>query len=132
MKELIKQGRYINMMKFQSTEHLSTTERLKVVTKEIIKEYPNLNDDDILKIVGLCDIVFDKITEDVIFRRYYYMLLVIKDDKENFDIIYKDMKKYCNEGIKDKLNRYLYADIERYINGEIESFPMISDYYGDE
>lgn len=118
------------MMKFQNTEHLSVTDRLRVVSKEILLAYPLLSDDDILKIASLCDVVSDTVDEDVIFKRYYYILFIIQDDKTIFDIIYNDMKKYCGNNIKDNLNKYLYDDINKYYNGEIECFPMISDYYG--
>lgn len=120
------------MMEFQSTERCSITERLKIVSNEIINKYPSINSDDILKIASLCDIVSDNVDCDVIFRRYYYMLFVLQDDKANFDIVYKDMKKYCDKSLNNKLNMYLYDDIEKYVNGELDKFPMISDYYGEE
>ena len=41
------------------------------------------------------------------------------------------MKKYCKGCLKDKLNNYLYNDVEKYYNGEIDTFPKISDYYGE-
>jgi hypothetical protein len=118
-------------MKFQNTERCSTTERLKIVSSEIIDMYPKLSSESILKIAGLCDIVSDNVDCDVMFRRYYYMLLVLRDDKYNFDIVYKDMKKYCKDSLNDKLNNYLYNDIEKFCNGKLDSFPMISDYYGN-
>ena len=120
------------MMKFQNTERCSITDRLKIVSNEIVDMYPKLGSDNILKIASLCDTVSDDVNCDVIFRRYYYMLLVLKDDKYNFDIVYKDMKKYCKGCLSNELNNYLYNDIEKYCNGKLDSFPMISDYYGKE
>lgn len=120
------------MMSFQNTERCSVTERLKIVSNEIIGSYPEINSDDILKIASLCDVVTDNVDNDVIFRRYYYILFIIQNDKSNFDIVYKDMKRYCDKSFNNKLNSYLYDDIQKYVDGELESFPMISDYYGVE
>jgi len=119
------------MMTFQNTERCSITERLKIVSTEIVSSYPKISSDDILKIAGLCDIVGDNVDSDVVFRRYYYILLVIKDDIYNFDIVYKDMKKFC-KGLKNDLNKNLFNDICNYYDGNINSFPIISDYYGEE
>ena len=119
------------MMKFQSTANLSVTDRLRVVSNEIINEYPKINSNDILKIAGLCDIVTDKVDYDTIFRRYYYILLVILNDEDNFNIVYNDMLKYCNN-LNSELNNYLFDDIIKYVNNELDSFPLISDYYGEE
>lgn len=120
------------MMKFQNTERCSITDRLRIVSNEILEMYPKISSDNILKIASLCDIVSDNVDTDVIFRRYYYILLVIQDDKSNFDIVYKDMKRFCGKELDNDLNKYLYDDIEKYVNGELDSFPMISEYYGEE
>jgi hypothetical protein len=42
------------------------------------------------------------------------------------------MKRFCGKDFNSKLNSYLYNDIEKYVNGELDSFPMISKYYGEE
>ena len=120
------------MMKFQNTERCSVTDRLRIVSSEILEMYPKIGSENILKIASLCDIVSDNVDTDIIFRRYYYILLVIQDDKPNFDIVYKDMKRFCGKDFNNKLNNYLYNDIEKYVNGELDSFPMISKYYGEE
>jgi len=119
------------MMKFESTERLNVADRLRTVSNEIIEMYPKISSDNILKIAGLCDIVSDKVNSDIIFRRYYYILFVIQDDEFNFDIVYNDMIKLCTD-LKDELNIYLYNDIIKFANNELNSFPMISDYYGEE
>ena len=119
-------------MKFENTEHCTATDRIRVVSKEILVEYSDLTAEETMKIAALCDIVFDEVDEDVIFRRYYYMLLVLNDNIELSKKIYSDMCKYCKDCLKDRLNRILYADIERYFNGELENFPIIGDYYGNE
>lgn len=118
------------MMSFQNTERCSVTERLKIVSNEIIGSYPEINSDDILKIASLCDVVTDNVDNDVIFRRYYYILFIIQNDNYNFDIVYNDMKRICKK-LKNELNKSLYNDIEKYYDGVLESFPMISDYYGE-
>jgi len=118
------------MMSFQSTERCSVTEKLKIISNEIADAYPQIGSDNILKIASLCDIVNDNVGCDDIFRRYYYILLVIQKDKSNFDIVHKDMIRFCDKKFKNELNNYLYNDIERYVNGELDSFPMITDYYG--
>ena len=118
------------MMSFQNTERCSVTERLKIVSNEIIGSYPEINSDDILKIASLCDVVTDNVDNDVIFRRYYYILFIIQNDNYNFDIVYNDMKRICKK-LKNELNKSLYNDIEMYYDGVLDSFPMISDYYGE-
>ena len=118
------------MMSFQNTERCSVTERLKIVSNEIIGSYPEINSDDILKIASLCDVVTDNVDNDVIFRRYYYILFIIQNDNYNFDIVYNDMKRICKK-LKNELNKSLYNDIENYYDGVLDSFPMISDYYGE-
>ena len=40
------------------------------------------------------------------------------------------MIRFCDKKFKNELNNYLYNDIEKYVNGELDSFPMITDYYG--
>lgn len=120
------------MMKFQCTEYCTAIERLKIVSDEIKKMYPGISSDKIKKIASFCSIVSDKVDSDDIFIRYYYILLIIQDDNFNFDIVYNDMKKYCEGRLKSQLTNYLYSDIEKYVDGSLDSFPMISDYYGNE
>ena len=106
------------MMKFEKTEYCDAHERIKIVGKEILYEYPSLDVGDVMKISSLCDIVSDDVNEDVIFRRYYYILFIIYNkDIELSKKIFFDMKKYCKGCLKDKLNEYLYDDIEKYYNG---------------
>ena len=120
------------MMKFQKTDYCDASERIKIVGKELLYEYPKLNVDDVMKIASLCDIVSDNVDEDTIFRRYYYILFVMYNtDIDLSKNIFTDMKKYCKGCLKDKLNNYLYNDVEKYYNGEIDTFPKISDYYGE-
>ena len=122
----------INMMKFEKTEYCDVSERIRIVGKELLYEYPSLEVDDVMKIASLCDIVSNDVDEDVIFRRYYYILFVINN--KNIELsknVYSDMKKYCKGCLKDNLNKYLYDDIEKYYDGVIDVFPKISDYYGD-
>lgn len=120
------------MMKFEKTEYCDVSERIRIVGKELLYEYPSLEVDDVMKIASLCDIVSNDVDEDVIFRRYYYILFVINN--KNIELsknVYSDMKKYCKGCLKDNLNKYLYDDIEKYYDGVIDVFPKISDYYGD-
>lgn len=119
-------------MRFDNTEHCTLSDRIRIVGRELFEEYFDLTVDDAMKIAALCDVVYDEVDADVIFRRYYYMLFVLRDNVELSKRVYSDMCKYCKDCLNDRLNCYLYEDLEKYFNGEIKSFPIIGDYYGDE
>ena len=119
-----------NMMKFRNVETLSPKEKVTNISIEILNEYPEIGTDLSIKIAALCDPVDDVVDEDVIFKRYYYILWKLGKSHPLFDKVLRDMKNLCAGSLKDEINKSLYEEIIKYDNNEISNFPSISDYYG--
>ena len=117
------------MMRFEKTTNYSIPKRIEIVSKEILLEYPMIHPDDAVEIASACCFVPDNITQDDVFRRYYYILNSIYMNYNKANIVYNDMLKYCSEGLEDSVNIELFNDLAAYFNGELESFPIISKYY---
>ena len=117
------------MMKFESVETKDVVEQINIISTEILNEYPSLEPQDVIKIAALCDTIGDKVTEDDMFRRYYYMLLYLGKEYYLYNKIFLDMNSICSNKLEDEINKLIFEDIIKYNNGSINSFPKISDYY---
>lgn len=117
------------MMKFENVETLTPEEKVKTIGIEILKEYPEIGTELSIEIAALCDPVDDEIDEDVIFKRYYYILWELGKNHPIFDKVLRDMKNHCAGSLKDEINQSLYEEIIKYDNNEISKFSSISDYY---
>lgn len=117
------------MMKFKNNENCTFAERVSMISREILKEYPTINVNDAIRISSLCDTTGKVVDEDVIFRRYYYILWILGINNPLYSKIFKDMKRYCDGSLKNDLNKVLYDEIVKYDNNEIDEFPIISNFY---
>lgn len=117
------------MMKFENVEGKNVVEQINIISTEIMEEYPTVDPQDVIKIAALCETVGDEVTEDDIFRRYYYILLYLGKGYPLYNKIFLDMNSICFNKLKDNINNLIYNDIVRYNNNEILSFPKICDYY---
>lgn len=116
------------MMEFKNNEGLSFEDRVKQVSKEITNYYPEIYYDVADKIASLCDTITKDNDYSAIFNRYYYILLYTLK-REVFNNIFKDMVNTCSGKTFNETYINIFADLIKYYNGEIGSFPMISDYY---
>lgn len=116
-------------MKFVCTDRLSTEEQTKVIANEILEEYPNILNDQILEMSLLSNTIHEDYTEDTMFQRYYVILQVLDKNSEVYNKVYSDMVNVCKGKLKNRVYVNLYNDVVRYQNKLIEDFPCISDYY---
>ena len=116
------------MMKFEKNENLDSVDRIELVGKEILNEYSSLEINDVIKIASMCDVISESVSVDDIFRRYYYILWIIGRDNLSYYKILSDMIKYCGDGLDIPINQALFHDVLAYSNGDLFSFPDISQY----
>lgn len=117
------------MMKFESVERKNVVEKINTISTEIMEEYPTIDPQDVIKIAALCNKIGDNVTIDDKFKRYYYMLLCLGKEHHLYHKIFLDMYSICYNNLQVELNKLIFEDIIKYNNGEISSFPKISDYY---
>lgn len=92
-------------MDFSYNAHLLLKERIEDVQKDIIKKYPFINCKQATKIAKLEGAISEKANFDIIFTRYYNILIILKDNKNLYNIVLKDFINICKNN---------YIDEEKY------------------
>lgn len=117
------------MMKFENVEQMDYVKRIVVISNEILNEYPSLAKNEAIIIASLCDVTGAKVTNDDVFKRYYYMLLSLGVTHPLYNKIFKDMNRYCYGKIDKEFNKNLYKELLKYKAGLTHSFPLIKDIH---
>ncbi len=117
-------------MKFEENSHCTFNDRIKLVSKEILSSYPNIRIDDALDIAILDEPINKPADNDVKFMRYYYMLLILHKQIDIRNVIYFEMLNLKESGLIDDKLLTLFYEIEKYLLGERNEFPIVSEVYG--
>jgi len=116
------------MMRFEYNYDCSLEERIDIVKKEILDDYPSIKDSDAKMIASLVRPIEDKVSNDEIFERYYYMLMILRNDNPTFMKLYKEVLDIYNDGLNNK-NTLAMKEICKYVNSEREEFPLLCEFY---
>ena len=117
------------MMRFEYNSDCTLEERIDIVKKEIIDDYPSISEGEAKMIASLCKPVEDKVSNDEIFERYYYMMLIIKKNHPAFNGILREAFDIYNDGLSNNKLCLIMEEILKYINDERDSFPLLSEFY---
>lgn len=116
-------------MRFEYNSNLLFSDRLKLVTQEILDEYPLISKDYALIAASLSSTVDDRSTNDDKFDRYYYLLKIIGRDNEEFPHVFNDLFNLYQQGFNKNINNLLTLSIIDYATGNREKFPELFEYY---
>ena len=110
-------------MRYEYNGNLIYEERVALVSKEIMNNYPFINKSEAILISTMEEPITSSVTDIIKFRRLYN-ILIVKQDTNTFDIILNDMLKL------DKNNKIIQNGILKlleYRNNNI--FPSIEEIF---
>ena len=116
-------------MNYEYTGNCTLEEKVNIVSKEIMEAYPEITLKDARYIAMLDNKVTKEADGHIKFRRLYNILLITFSNTIIFNKVLKDMISAYNS-IKDKTisETNLFEDIILFYKGELETFPIISNY----
>ena len=117
------------MMRFEYNSDCTLEERIKIVKDEIMDDYPSISEADAKMIASLCGPVEDKVSNDEIFERYYYMMLIIKRNNPAFNGLLREAFDIYNDGLVSQKLSLAMEEIIKYVNDERDTFPLLSEFY---
>lgn len=117
------------MMRFEYNCDCTLEERINIVIDEIRENYPLIDLKEAKMIAALSSPVDYKVTNDDIFERYYYMLLILKKGHPSYNRVLKDSFEIYNDGLNNPKLIMIMEEILKYASGDRLSFPLLSEFY---
>lgn len=116
-------------MRFEYNGHLLEEDRIKLVAKEIIDQYPKISIEKAKDAAMLEGKISSKKTVNDELNRLYNIMLVNSENKNIVILVYKDFLKLLKKTHIKQDNSYIYLveEINKYFEGYAK-FPLISDY----
>ena len=116
-------------MRLEYNTNLSFEDRVLLVSKEILDEYPLIEKEKAIEAASLISPIDDKITNDDKFERYYFILKTIDRENEEFSHVFNDAFNVYEAGLEKEINNNIMNDIIEYASYNTNIFPEITDYY---
>ncbi len=116
-------------MKFEYNENLSLVQRIKLVSKEIIKNYPLIDPDAATMSAILSSSVDDKPTNSEKFERYYFILMYLDPTNDEYIHVFNDLYDVYEAGIEDGRYSDCVEEIIRYMAHDRDTFPLLDEFY---
>ena len=116
-------------MKFEYNSDKNIEERIKLISNEIINEYPEIDIGSAKKIAVLDNPIDDKLTDDDRFYRYYMIMLVITKNHSSYMSVFNDALNVYKRGLKNDVLISAMNEIIKFNNGERQTFPILSEFY---
>ena len=116
-------------MRFEYNEDLEKEDRINLVMDEIKSHYEDVDIYSAYMAALLSSPVDDKPTNDEKFERYYHLLRCLNPKNYSYLHIFNDLYNVYEAGIKKTEYNDCVREIIKYITGERNSFPVISDFY---
>lgn len=117
------------MMKFEYNSDCTFEERVELVTKEIMEEYPNISLECAQNAAVIDDPIDDKINNNHIFKRYYNVLLTLDKKDPIFNQVCNDLLRIYQSGISDNKLICLMDELMKYVNNRRSTMPLLSEFY---
>ena len=114
-------------MNFSYNSNLEFDERVQVVADEICKEYPLISRQDAVFAAGNAVAVDGKVTNDVKFNRYYYIMKTIGRHHDEFPHVFNDAFKVYDQGLDNCLYIDVMPKIVDYLTGGRDAFPGFTE-----
>ena len=112
-------------MKFEYNKDLLFEERVRLVTKEILSEYPLISAQSAKEAASLATPIDDKVLPEDKLDRYYFIMKIIGNKHDEFSHVFNDAFEVYQNGIRDDKYNTLMENIIKYMKGEMEVFPEI-------
>ena len=116
-------------MKFEYNENLDLMERVELVSLEIKKQYPNIDNFAAVMASLLASSVDDKPTNEEKFERYYYILKFLNPTNIEYLHVFNDLYDVYEDGIKKEQYNDCMTEIIKFIAKERDTFPDLADFY---
>ena len=115
-------------MKFDYNSHLDFMERCSFVANEIQKEYPLISLKEAVRAASFTIPLDDKVTNDIKFDRYYFILRTIGRGHDEFSHVFNDLYDLYVDGFEKVEYNDLMLKIIDYAAGDDISFPDLVEY----
>ena len=116
-------------MRFEENSHCDFEEKVNLVIKEIVDAYPDISYEKAKEIAILDETINKPADNDIKFMRFYYMLLVLKQNLKYKKELFVEMFNLANSGLKDQKLYYIFNEIYNFMSGKRVDFPVISEIY---
>lgn len=117
------------MMRFEYNSDYPLEERIKIVAKEIRDDYPSISEEHAKLIAAMVRPLEDKVTNDDIFERYYFMMFLLPKNHPAFNSIYREILDIYHDGLNYNLYNKAMEEIIKYANNERNKFPLLNEFY---
>ena len=114
-------------MRFEYNSNLLFSDRLKLVTQEILDEYPLISKDYALIAASLSSTVDDRSTNDDKFDRYYFIMKFIGKNHDEFSHVFNDSYNLYKEGFQKDIYNKAMLNIINYASSDSSFFPELLD-----
>ena len=116
-------------MRFEYNEDLEKKERIEQVMGEIKEHYEDVDSYATYMAALLASPIDDKPTNSEKFERYYYLLKYLKPTNYSYLHIFNDLYNVYEDGIEKAEYNDCMFEIVKYIAGERQTFPHITEFY---
>lgn len=116
-------------MKFEYNENLDLKEKIEMVTLEIKKRYPLIEDSAAIMSAILSSSIDDKPTNDEKFERYYFLLQNLNTSNVEYLHVFNDLCNIYEEGLENNIYKKCMAEIINFISGGRSNFPELAEFY---
>lgn len=114
-------------MRFEYNSNLEFGERVKLVAKEIVDEYPLIGFDEATYAAVHAVPIDDKCTNDDKFDRYYFIMRAIGKNHDEFAHVFNDSYNLYREGFQKDIYNKVMVEIIDYVSSNSNFFPELSD-----
>ena len=116
-------------MKFEYNANLSMVQRIKLVTDEIMKHYPLIDPSAAKMSAILSSSIDDKPTNSEKFERYYFLLMYLNPNNDEYIHVFNDMYNVYESGIEEEQYSNCMEEIIKYFSHTRETFPLLEEFY---
>ena len=116
-------------MSFEYNIDLDLNQRIKQVSEEIINRYPLIEHNAAIMSATMSSSIDDKPTNTEKFERYYFLLMFLNKDNDEYIHVLNDMYDVYENGIEDDIYNRCFEEIINYTEHKRDTFPLLEEFY---
>ena len=115
-------------MEFEYNGNLNYMDRVKLVSNEIIRQYPEIEVESAMLAASLEDLITTNPTNEMKFKRLYNILFAVQNNKSIFNHVLIDIKNIYDLGYNSNLVESMMNELIRFIVHDRIDFPVMSEF----